>query len=145
MTFLKWFLRFFHLNTLGLKRGEYVHYEGQREGLLFAGTARILYTGWFGALIKVQQSERAGWKSLTKGDELYVSYTILDRTDAPTHEKCVVCNGTGHRQCQTCHGKGEITPPGLQKVRCHDCKGTKLSEEKCHKCQGEGETYFMPV
>jgi hypothetical protein len=41
---------------------------------------------------------------------------------------CLVCNGTGHRNCSECDGKGFI--------RCPDCKGR--ARVTCRRCRGRG-------
>ena len=41
---------------------------------------------------------------------------------------CLVCNGTGHRNCADCDGKGFI--------RCPDCKGR--ARVTCRRCHGRG-------
>ncbi|HEX5547826.1 MAG TPA: hypothetical protein VFX24_10465, partial [Ktedonobacterales bacterium] len=41
---------------------------------------------------------------------------------------CLVCNGTGHRDCSDCDGKGF--------TRCPDCKGR--ARVTCRRCRGRG-------
>lgn len=76
---------------------------------------------------------------------------LTTEIDAPGHEKCPKCGGTGaeeghYKECPDCEGSGEV-----KKVRnsmfgrmvsitiCPICKGRgAIAEKRCEACKGEG-------
>jgi DnaJ-class molecular chaperone len=58
-------------------------------------------------------------------------------------EKCVTCDGTGHRWCRRCggSGKGEFNPwvmPFVPQGKCERCKGSGRDPDPDPACKGTG-------
>jgi DnaJ-class molecular chaperone len=59
-------------------------------------------------------------------------------------EKCITCDGTGHRWCQKCGGTGkERFNPWIAsnspKEECYRCKGSGRDPDPDPACKGTGE------
>lgn len=106
------------------------------------------------AVWKVELSERGETRAMGEGSSQWTGtqppppspvlpvweYDFLatpEITSGERHERlvgsemagaCLVCNGTGHRDCSDCDGKGF--------TRCPDCKGR--ARVTCRRCRGRG-------
>lgn len=106
------------------------------------------------AVWRVEMSERGETRMLAEGSSPWTGaqppppspilpvwdYTFLATPEITSGERrerlagsemagaCLVCNGTGHRNCSDCDGKGF--------TRCPDCRGK--ARVTCRRCRGRG-------